>query len=182
MNEVALVARARDGVDPASLAPALRAAVLEADKEQPLYEVRTMTALLSNSVARERFQVLLLGVFAAVALVLSAVGLFGVLSYAVTQRTHEIGIRMALGAQGRDIFRLVVGRGMGLTLAGLGLGLAGSLALTRLMAGLLYGVSATDPAPFAAVTALLAFVAFLASYLPARRATRVDPMTALRHE
>ncbi|HYN85042.1 MAG TPA: ABC transporter permease [Pyrinomonadaceae bacterium] len=181
-DELSLVVRAREGFDAAALAPALRAAVLEADKDQPLSEVRTMKALLSRSVARERFQVLLLGVFAGVALVLSAVGLFGVLSYSVTQRTHEIGIRMALGARGRDIFRLVVGRGMGLTLVGLALGLAGSFALTRLMAGLLYGVSATDPATFAAVTALLAAVAFFACYLPARRAMRVDPMTALRHE
>ncbi|HEX5706321.1 MAG TPA: ABC transporter permease [Pyrinomonadaceae bacterium] len=181
-DELALVVRAREGLEPASLAPVLRAAVLEADKDQPLSEVRTMRALLSNSVARERFQVLLLGVFASVALVLSAVGLFGVLSYSVTQRRHEIGIRMALGAQARDIFRLVVGRGMGLTLVGLGLGLVGSLLLTRLMTGLLFGVSATDPVTFAAVTALLALVAFFACYLPARRAMRVDPMTALRHE
>jgi putative ABC transport system permease protein len=181
-NGLSVVVRARAGTDAAALAPTLRAAVLEADKDQPLAEVRTMSGMLANSLARERFQMLLLSIFAGTALLLAAVGLFGVMSYTVAQRTHEIGIRMALGAQGRDVLRLIIGRGMALTLAGVGLGLVGAFALTRLMSGLLYGVSAHDPATFALVTALLVIVAFLSCYLPARRATKVDPMVALRYE
>ncbi|HEX7177085.1 MAG TPA: ABC transporter permease [Pyrinomonadaceae bacterium] len=181
-NGLSVVVRARAGTDAAALAPTLRAAVLEADKDQPLAEVRTMSAMLANSLARERFQMLLLSIFAGTALLLAAVGLFGVMSYTVAQRTHEIGIRMALGAQTRDVMRLIIGRGMALTLAGVGVGLVGAFALTRLMSGLLYGVSAHDPATFALVTALLVIVAFLSCYLPARRATKVDPMVALRYE
>jgi putative ABC transport system permease protein len=124
----------------------------------------------------------LFGVFAVLALALAVVGLYGVMSYAVAQRTHEIGLRMALGAQTRDVLRMVVGQGMVLVAIGLGLGLGGALLLTRLMKSLLFGVSAADPLTYAGIALLLAAVAFLASYLPARRATKVDPMVALRYE
>jgi putative ABC transport system permease protein len=180
-SDMSLVVRTGTS-DPSALAPALRGVLREMDKDQPLYEVRTMSALVSRSVARQRFSMTLIGVFAALALSLAAVGIFSVMSFLVAQRTHEIGIRMALGAQGRDILRMVVGHGMTLTLVGVGLGLAGAFALTRLMSSLLFGVSATDPVTFGGVAALLAAVALLACYVPARRATRVDPMVALRHD
>ena len=181
-NGASVVVRAHAGTDAAALAPALRAAVLEADKDQPLAEVRTMSAMLANSLARERFQMLLLSIFAGTALLLAAVGLFGVMSYTVAQRTHEIGIRMALGAQKTDILKLVIGRGATLALAGVLIGLGVALGLTRLMSGLLFGVSATDPATFGGIAALLFAVALVACYLPALRAIKVDPLIALRYE
>jgi putative ABC transport system permease protein len=175
-----LVVRA-DG-NPAALSGAIRSEVLAIDKEQPVSRIRPLEQVVSESVAKQRFLMLLLGIFASVALVLAAVGLYGVMSYSVNQRTHEIGIRAALGAQRKDVLKLVVGQGMALALTGAAIGLAASFALTRLMASLLFGVSATDPLTFAGIALLLTIVALLACYLPARRAMKVDPMIALRYE
>src|SRR5262249_24243263 len=145
-------------------------------------QVVRMDERLSNSVAQRRFQMVLLGVFAAVALVIAAVGIYGVISYAVSQRTQEIGVRMALGAQAGDVLRMVVWRGMRLTLIGVALGVAAGLALTRIMKNLLFEVSATDPPTLPLIPLLLVGVAFIASYVPARRATKVDALVALRSE
>ena len=181
INDFAIVVRTNSD-DPASFAPALRSAVQQVDKDQPLYEVRTMTSLIADSVSRQRFSMTLLALFAGLALLLASVGIFSVMSFLVTQRTHEIGIRMALGAQTSDVLKLIVGKGMTLTLIGIVLGVMAALALTRVMSGLLFGVSATDPLTFIGVSLLLAFVALLACYIPARRAAKVDPMVALRYE
>jgi putative ABC transport system permease protein len=175
-----LVVRA-DG-DPAALAPSVRGRIASVDKDLPVYKVTTMERLVSDSLAQRRFSMFLFGVFAALAMALAVVGLYGVMSYAVAQRTHEIGLRMALGAQGRDVLRMVVGQGMALVAVGLGLGLLVAFLLTRLMASLLYGVSAADPLTYAGIALLLSAVALIASYIPARRATKVDPMVALRYE
>ncbi|HWO01798.1 MAG TPA: ABC transporter permease, partial [Blastocatellia bacterium] len=168
--------------DPLALVGAVREAVQSLDKDQPIANVQSMEQILSESVAQPRFRTLLLSVFAALALVLAAVGIYGVMSYTVTQRTHEIGIRMAMGASASAVVKLVVGQGIKLAVAGVLVGLGGAWALTRLMETLLFGVTATDPLTFASVSVLLAVVAVLACYIPARRAAKVDPMVALRYE
>jgi putative ABC transport system permease protein len=172
----------RAAVDPSSLVPAVRAKVLGLDRQVPLTNVRSMEQVVARSVWQPRLYTALFGVFAAVAVILAAGGIYGVISYAVEQRTHEIGIRLALGARPRDVVSLVVRQGMLPALVGIGIGLGGALLLTRLMASLLYSVGATDPLTFAGVALLLAGVALLACYVPARRATRVDPVVALRNE
>jgi len=178
--ESALVVR---GVfDPAGMKEALRREIRKEDPDLPIFGVRTMSEVMAASVAQKRFAMLLLGLFATVALLLAAVGVYGVMAYLVEQRAHEIGVRLALGAEARDILRLVVGRGLVLTLWGGAIGLLGALALTRFLSSLLFDLSATDPTTYLGVTLLLAAVALLACWIPARRATKVDPMVALRNE
>jgi predicted permease len=172
----------RTGVDPLAMLPALRGAVLQAGNDQPVYGVRTMDQIVSASIADRRFSMLLLGIFAGLALLLAAVGIYGVISYTVAQRTREIGIRMVLGAGQADVLKVVVTQAMLPVLAGIAIGLAASFGLTRLMAGMLYGVNAGDPVTFIGVALVLAAVALVATLVPARRATRVAPVVALRYE
>jgi putative ABC transport system permease protein len=172
----------RSASDPASLVSGARQAILDVDKNQPVTDVKTMAQFLDLASAQHRTNMLLLGTFSALALVLAAVGIYGVMSYAVAQRVHEIGIRMALGAEPRDVLRLIIGQGLRLTFFGLIIGVAGSLAAGHWLASLLFGVKATDPLTYVAVALLLVGVAFLACYIPARRAMRVDPIIALRYE
>ncbi len=172
----------RTAVDPLAETSALRTALAGIDRNQPLVKVRTMEDNMAATVAQPRFRTWLLGIFAAVALLLAAVGVYGVMSYSVNQRTNEIGIRMTLGAQPMDVFRVIVGQALRLVLIGVAAGLGAALALTRVLQSFLYGVSAVDPVTFAGVALLLAGVGVGASYFPARRATRVDPMVALRYE
>ncbi|MFY9574377.1 MAG: ABC transporter permease, partial [Blastocatellia bacterium] len=178
----ALTIIARTAGDPASFAGALRSEVWAIDKDQSVYDIKTMDRILTDMMSQRRFNMLLLGVFAGVALTLAAVGIYGVISYSITQRSHEIGIRIALGAQSSDVLRLVVGQGMRLTGIGVSIGLIAAFALTRLMASLMFGVSVTDPITFGIISLLLIAVALFACYVPARRATRLDPMIALRYE
>jgi putative ABC transport system permease protein len=168
--------------DPTSIAPAARNVIRDIDPEQPIGEISTMESLLATSVARSRFSATLLAVFSLVALVMAAVGIYGVMSYSVQQRTHEIGLRMALGAQQSDVLRLVIKQGIALGLIGVTVGLAASFALTRLIVSLLFEVAATDPRTFAVVAGGLFLITLLACYIPARRAMRVDPLVALRYE
>ena len=180
VNNVFLVVRT--AVEPASMAGAVRGSIQQVDRELPVFRVTTMERMVADSMTQRRFAMTLLGVFAFVALILASVGLYGVMSYSVTHRTNEIGIRMALGATVTDVLGMVVGQGMKLSLAGVGIGLAGAFALTRVMRTLLFGVSATDPLTYALVALVLAAVSLVACFVPARRATKVDPMEALRYE
>jgi putative ABC transport system permease protein len=168
--------------EPTAMTASIRNAVFEIDRDQPIAFVRSMDEIVQQTIGPQRFATWLLAAFSATALLLAALGIYGVMAYSVTQRTHEIGVRMALGADRRDVLRLIVGQGMKLTVIGVALGLVGAFAATRLMSTLLYGVSAKDPAIYGGVAALLAGVALFSCLLPARRATRVDPMVALRYE
>jgi putative ABC transport system permease protein len=181
MYNLSFAVRASEG-EPAALTQSVRAAVLEVDRNQPVFDVKPLRQIVADSIALRRLALLLLSVFATVALALAAAGIYGVMAYSVTQRTHEIGVRMALGAARGDVVRLVVRQGLKLALCGMALGLAVALAMTRLMEALLFGVSATDPLIFAGIALLLLCVALLACWVPARRATKVDPMIALRSE
>jgi len=168
--------------DPLAIAPSARAALAALDRDLPMADLRTMDELVGRSIAERRFTMLLLAAFAGVAVLLAAVGVYGVLAYLVSQRTQEIGVRLAMGAAPGDVARLFLREGARLIVAGLIAGLAGAIAATRAMSTLLFGVSARDPVTFAAVAGALALVALLASYIPARRAARVDPMVALRND
>jgi putative ABC transport system permease protein len=172
----------RTSGDPLALSTAIRAAVQSIDRDQPVANVASMEQIISTSVGEPRFRTWLLSLFAALALVLAGVGIYGVMSYTVARRTHEIGIRMALGARPEDTIKLVVGQGLAMALTGVGVGLAGAFGLTRLLSSLLFDISPTDTLTFAAIALLLTFVAGVACYIPARRATHVDPILALRCE
>jgi len=180
LRSLFLVVRAQG--EPTSLAPGIEKELRSMDQEQAVFQVRPLEELISNSLAQRRFNSLLLVIFAALAGLLAAVGIYGVVAYMVTQRTHEIGVRLALGAQPRDVFKLVLGQGVKLSLLGIAIGLFAALALTRVLSTLLYGVSTTDPFTFLIIPLLLTAVALLASYVPARRATKVEPVIALRPE
>jgi len=175
-----LVLRTRG--DPLAFGPGVRRVVEGVDRNQPVSDIQTMQEIVEKTLAPRQFSMMLLGLFAMLALVLAAVGLYGTISYSVVQRTHEIGVRMALGAGRCEVLKLVVGQGLTLALIGVGVGVAGALALTQFLSSLLYGVKPTDPLTFVLVSVLLTAVALLASFIPARRATKVDPMVALRYE
>jgi putative ABC transport system permease protein len=172
----------RTEVDPLTIVGTVQQEMAQMDTNLPLYDVKTFNQYLGHGLAQPRFLTLLLGIFAALALALAAVGLYGLVSYSVSQRAHEIGIRIALGAEKHDVLRLVVGQGFKLTILGVAIGIAGSFVLTRFLSSLLYGVKPTDLVTFTAVTFILVVVALLASYIPARRAMKVDPIVALRYD
>jgi putative ABC transport system permease protein len=180
LRNVSLVVRSR--LDAGSLGSAVRREVQAVDPWQPVYNVQTMESAIDKTISDRRLNMTLLGVLAALSLALAVVGIYGVMAYTVARQTREIGIRIALGAQKGDIHRLVLGRGAGLGLAGVLIGLPVALALTRVMSGLLFDVSTTDPATFGGTAALLFAVALVACYVPARRAVKVDPLIALRYE
>jgi predicted permease len=170
----------RSGMDQAGLLSGVKNELRNLDADLPMYDVRTMGQRVDESLARRRFSMLLVGVFASVALALATIGIYGVMAYLVNQGAREIGIRMALGATQRDILSLVVRQGMTLALSGVGIGLTGAFLLARLIRNLLFGVEATDPVTFLGISLLLALIALVASYIPAQRAARIDPMTSLR--
>jgi putative ABC transport system permease protein len=172
----------RSNVDPAAVSSGIRQAVNEVDKSVPVSNVETMDHIVTQSVTQPRFNLFLLGLFSVIALLLSAAGIYGVTAYMVTQRTHELGIRLALGAQVGDVLRMILGQGMAVIVVGVALGLAASFALTRLLKSLLFGVTEHDPVTFVVITLTLMLTALLACYIPARRATKVDPLEALRTE
>jgi putative ABC transport system permease protein len=177
---LAIVVRTQS--DPDALASPVREAIAQIDPAQPIYDMQSLDQLVAKSLGQRRFTLTLMVLFGVIALVLSAIGIYGVMAFAVTQRTQEIGIRMALGASALDVLKMVVGSGMFLAAIGVAVGLIGAFALTRLMASLLFGVSPTDLVTFGLVTGGLLMVALLACYIPARRATKVDPLVALRYE
>ncbi len=179
-NDLNMVLRA--SLDPRMLTSAIHAAVHAVDKDQAIADLETLEQIKSGTVSSDRMQTMLLAIFAALALLLAAIGIYGVISYSVTQRTHELGIRAALGASRGSLLGMVILRGMQLTLIGLAIGAAGALALTRLLASLLFGISPRDPVTLIGVAAVLSAVALLACYIPARRAAAVDPLVALRYE
>ena len=172
----------RTGGDPTRVLPAVRAALHGIDQDVPIFDISTMDANIANSMGQRRFAMMLLGLFAMMAVVLASIGIYGVMSYSVTQRSHEIGIRMALGAARRNVLRMVMGQGLVLVGAGVLIGVVGAFALTRLIASQLFGVRPTDPTTFISVALTLIGVAALATFVPAMRATRVDPVVALRDE
>jgi len=182
VSTLALTLVVRTTQDPAALGESIRREVRAVDPNEPVFSVRTMDAVVAAAFAERRFTMVLLALFAATALVLSAIGIYGITSYAVAQRTREIGIRMALGAQLGDVLKLVLSHGVKLTIIGVVIGLLGAYLVTRAITSVLYGVSATDPLTFGSVSLLLAFVALLACYVPAKKATKVDPLVALRYE
>jgi putative ABC transport system permease protein len=179
VNGLSLVVQSKN---PANLMGALRGQIREMDPDLPVVDLTTMEEVVSQSVWQNRLYAILFSAFAVIALLLAAVGIYGVMSYSVTQRTQEIGIRMALGAQLKDVLQLVVKGGLFLSLIGVTIGVAGALALTRLLRTLLFGVTPTDPMTLITVSLMLLLVALLACYIPARRATKVDPLVALRYE
>src|SRR5229473_985601 len=176
-----MVLVAKTKVEPAAMAAPIRAQVWSIDKDQPVFDVHTMREVQAISLALYSFSSIMLGIFGGIALLLAAIGIYGVMSYTVTQRTQELGIRMALGAQTKDVLKLVVRNGMFLAFIGVGVGLAGAFAMTRLLASSLFGITPTDAFTFLTVTFGLLLIALLACLIPARRATKVDPLVALRY-